>query len=150
MVEGSQGISLHLEKNGRPCLKWCDKHNINCNSPPVAWLDAFKKSEGDANDYSASIISKWTSWSNAKAILGNIGLGGQYDNFEPFTVSEIKKHIVIYIFNGLNISPCVEYKFRSSNDDPVNGSDLCHDSFGKNASKRHKISNKYLQYKIQC
>ena len=32
----------------------------------------------------------------------------------------------------------MEYKFRSQHDDPVNGNDLCHNSFGKNAERRHK------------
>ena len=51
----------------------------------------------------------------------------------------MKKHIAVYILNDLNISSCVEYKFKSLDDDRVNCSHLCHDSFGENAVKSHKI-----------
>jgi len=39
---------------------------------------------------------------------------------------------------GLAPSPQVKYKFQSQAADPVNGNDLCHEVFGKNAKKRHK------------
>ena len=133
---------------GRPCLKWLDKHKLSTESPPTAWLDALMRIDGDGNNYPETIISKWTSWTNAKAILANVGLGGNYANFEPFNTNEIKKHIGIYILNGLNISSCVDYKFNSTYVDPVNGSDLCYNAFGVGAAKRHKIILKYLQCRI--
>ena len=36
------------------------------------------------------------------------------------------------------LSPQIEYKFASKNDDPINGSDLCHSVFGKSGTTRHK------------
>ena len=104
--------------------------------------------DGDGMNYPETMISKWTSYTNAKAIHANIGLGGNYLNFEPFNTEEIKKYIGIYILNGLNISPHVDYKFNSTYVDPVNGSDLCYNAFGVGAAKRHKIILKYLQCRI--
>ena len=45
----------------------------------------------------------------------------------------------LIVLNGLSTSPRVEYKFKSQNDDPVNGSDLVCASFGENAMKRYKL-----------
>ena len=41
----------------------------------------------------------------------------------------------MYILNGPNIFPQVEYKFNSFTDDPVNGSIFCHVAIGTNAVK---------------
>ena len=45
-----------------------------------------------SNDFHEILISKWTSCKNAKVILSNIGLGGQYDggSFSNFNIEEIK------------------------------------------------------------
>ena len=64
-----------------------------------------------------------------------------YGSFEMFTIAEIKNHIAIYNFNGLNISPRFEYKFKSSTDDPIDESDLCYTAFGNNAMKRQYLKN---------
>ena len=40
--------------------------------------------------------------------------------------------------NGVSISPRVEYKFLSQDDDPVNGSNLCNRAFGSDATRRFK------------
>ena len=47
-------------------------------SPPTAWIHAIMKINA-SNDFHETLISKWTSWTNAKGILRNIGLGGRYD-----------------------------------------------------------------------
>lgn len=99
------------------------------------------------NGYSETLFSKWTSWTNAKSILANSALDS-YGKFEPFTITEIKSYVALYILNGLNISPRIEYKSKSSIDGPVNGSDLCHDAFGSNAVRSHKVLKNYLRFKI--
>lgn len=99
------------------------------------------------NGYSETLFSKWTSWTNAKSILANSALDS-YGKFEPFTIAEIKSYVALYILNGLNISPRIEYKSKSSIDGPVNGSDLCHDAFGSNAVRSHKFLKNYLRFKI--
>ena len=45
----------------------------------------------------------------------------------------------MYILNGLNVSPHIEYKFKSLADDPVDRSDLCNLMFGMNSAKRHRV-----------
>ena len=47
-------------------------------SPPTAWIHVIMKINA-SNDFHETLISKWTSWTNAKGILRNIGLGGRYD-----------------------------------------------------------------------
>jgi hypothetical protein len=44
----------------------------------------------------------------------------------------------LYLLNGLSPSPQIKMKFKSQVEDPINGSDICHRIFGKNAEKRHK------------
>ena len=45
----------------------------------------------------------------------------------------------LLILNGLIISPCIEYRFKSQDYDPINGSDLVHALFGANATNIFKL-----------
>ena len=126
---------------GRARLDWLENHKLTPDSNPVDFVNAMMKIDNSENGYTDTLFSKWTSWTNAKAILANMDRNS-YGIIAPFTISEIIKHVALYILNGLNISPRVEYKFKSSTDDPVNGSDLCHAAFGTNAVKRHKVFKK--------
>ena len=45
----------------------------------------------------------------------------------------------LYILNGIIVSPRIQYKFRPQHQDPVNGSDLCHNAFGPNARWCHHL-----------
>ena len=125
--------------NGRARLQWIEEHDLEVESPPSAWVKALMKLE--LNDYFETLTAKWTSWTNSKGILSNIGLGGKYDSgtFTPYSIEEIERMLGLIVLNGLSTSPRVEYKFKSQNDDPVNGSDLVCASFGKNAMKRYKL-----------
>lgn len=77
---------------------------------------------------------------NVRAVLSKcFGLGGIYGKFEPVAMKEIKQHLGLHIRNGLNISPCIKYKFKFSTDDPVNGSNLCNIMFGTNSAKYHIV-----------
>ena len=42
----------------------------------------------------------------------------------------------LYILNRICISPRIQYKFKTQDEDPVNGNDLCSAVFGSNAEKR--------------
>ena len=66
------------------------------------------------------------------------GLGGKYEDFVNFSTDELMKHIGIYLLQALSPSPQVEMKFHSQVEDPVNGSDLVHRSFGGIAWKSEK------------
>ena len=86
-----------------------------------------------------TLFQDWTSWTNAKGILTNCGQAfGQYDNWEYFCVSEIQQFIGLIILNGISISPQMEYKFKTQQEDPVNGNDLCALVFGANGEKRYR------------
>ena len=86
-----------------------------------------------------TLFDDWTSWSNAKGFLGNCGkIGGMYPNWTPFSIKEIQQCFGLYILNGLNISPRIEYKFRSQDEDPVNGNNFCSYVFRSDSNRRFK------------
>ena len=53
-------------------------------------------------------------------------------------MSEIQQFIGLIILNGISISPRMEYKFKTQQEDPVNGNDLCASVFGANGEKRYR------------
>lgn len=76
-----------------------------------------------------------------RAMMENSGLGGKYSDFSNFTLNELMRHIGLYLLQGLSPSPQVEMKFHSQAEDPVNGYDFVHKSFGGKPSlskRRHK------------
>ena len=74
-----------------------------------------------------------------KAVLLGAGVpGGIYPSFTPFSYQEMERFVGLYILQGLNPSPCVDMKFSSQNEDPIQGNDLCYHMFGSNAVLQHK------------
>jgi hypothetical protein len=72
--------------------------------------------------------------------MSQAGKGGAvYPDFKPFSMHEICQHIGLYVLNGLNPSPAVELKFRSSAQDELHGSDFVRNSFGPSAERRHRM-----------
>jgi hypothetical protein len=65
-------------------------------------------------------------------------LRGIYPEFAPFSPKEFKNFLGLYLLNGLNPSPQLKQKFKPQHEEPINGSDLCSQVFGKNAEKCHK------------
>ena len=61
-----------------------------------------------------------------------------YPDFKPFTVSELKQHLALYVVNGLCPSPRAEMKFQPQSIDPINGNDFIFRSFVSNAERRHR------------
>ena len=60
---------------------------------------------------------------------------------------ELMKHIGFYLLQGLSPSPQVEIKFHSQSEDPVNGNEFVHKSFGGKpeiSKRRHKNFNFFL------
>jgi hypothetical protein len=130
-------------KHGRLSPSFVSKHKLTSQSHPSEILDVFVPFH--TNTYNKTTrgeflsIEDWTKYTNTKAILANAGQPGTiYPKFKPFTMSEIRQHLGLYILNGLNPSPSVEMKFKSALEDPVHGSDLCYNAFGPNARLRHK------------
>jgi Transposase IS4 len=64
--------------------------------------------------------------------------GYPYSDYAPFTIDEIKKHLAIYIMNGLSPSPRVDMKFNTQSVDEINGKYLVFRYFGTNALRKHK------------
>ena len=69
-------------------------------------------------------------WTNQRASLDCDALDVEYSSFELFTLEELMKHIGLYLLHGLSRSPQVEMKFKAQSEDPVNGNDFVHSSFG--------------------
>ena len=84
---------------GRARLDWLENHKLNPDSNPVDFVNAMMKIDNSENGYTDTLFSKWTSWTNAKAILANMDRNS-YGIIAPFTISEIIKHVALYILNG--------------------------------------------------
>ena len=128
------------------CLnpKFVEKYNLSKLSRPDEYADILlplKKNVHGKKEYlSFTQICKWT---NLKASLSGAGdeEGGNsnpYPDFKPFTPSEIRKHVGIYVLQGLNPSPRVEWKFAPQRRDKVHGNDFVYRSFGTAAERRHR------------
>ena len=141
--EGNFKYEIRPTEETVPNMEFCRENGLTLLSDPVDWFEAFvpiKNKRQDNNN--AFTIENLLSWTNQKAMLQNAGkIGGKYPDFVPFLLDEFKKHIALYLFQGLSPSPKVEQKFESSHLDPVNGSDFIHKVFGGQTGRsirRHK------------
>ena len=129
-----------VRDKGRPKEEWLKDHKLTTESLPIKWLMAMLlKPKVAGPEKRKMVFNDWTSWSNAKGILANCGvIGGMYPTWTPFDIDEIEQFVGLYILNGLNISPRIEYKFCPQDEDPVNGNNLCSAMFGSDAERRFK------------
>ena len=132
-----------LREKGRAKVSWLEGHGLNINSEPWEFVESLLRTDLTGGDKQRTLFDDWTSWTNAKAILGNVGRGGVYQSFSPFSVDEIKMFVGLYCMNGLNISPRLDYKFQPQESDWINGNDVVSNAFGAGAVQRHK-QFKYL------
>jgi hypothetical protein len=137
---GNNVLETVVRTEGRANMDWLVKNKLTADSLPDKWIEPLLQDKKKPNDPKSVVtIADWCTYSNTKAILSNAGQkGGLYPEFTSFSPSEIKSFIGLYLLNGLNPSPQIKMKFKSQIEDPINGSDLCHAIFGKNAEKRHK------------
>ena len=91
------------------------------------------------------LIMKWT---NQKAEYAGAGEGGSgyYPTFKRFTMKEIRQHTGLYVWNELNPSPRVEYKFDPQVKNKLHGSDFIYDSFG---GKGSNVKTRHKQFKVR-
>ena len=55
-----------------------------------------------------------------------------------FSITDLSKHLGLYILNGTSPTPQVELKSGRQLEDPVNGNDMCHEVFiGNEGVRRH-------------
>ena len=62
-------------------------------------------------------------------LVGVVGVGGKYHDFQSFTLPELMQHIGLYLLEALSPSPQVDIKFHSQKEDPVNRNDFVFNSF---------------------
>ena len=80
-----------------------------------------------------------TAWTNVKVVMVNVGSrGGKYNRFVDFNKPELMLHLALYLLRSISPSPQVEMKFKSEQEDSVNGSSLYNEVFGKTGVTRHK------------
>lgn len=129
---------------GGPRLEFIERNQLTLDSTPADWFNAFLPTDA-SNDKKFS-TKLWCRYTNQKVAMANAGTRYCYPSFKdnPFTPSEIERHIGLYFLNGLSPSPSVDMKFKNQTDDPVNGNDMVHRIFGPNAEQRHKIFKAFL------
>ena len=64
--------------------------------------------------------------------------GGKYKGFGYFTKKEMMSHLGVYLLHGIYPVPQIEMTFNSSQDDPVNGSNMYNKIFGIAGVTLHK------------
>jgi hypothetical protein len=130
-------------KKGFMKHKAMTKHKLSPHSLPSEFINVFfpfkKNIQKGVNGkvcemLSIELITKWT---NIKADMMGAGFA-IYPTFEKFTPVEIKRHLGLYLLQGVAPSPQIESKFSSQKRDPIHGNDMVHDAFGGNAVLRHK------------
>ncbi len=129
-----------IRSKGRANINWVEAKGLTEFSTPSSWFEALLPEKRKPSDPRSTVcLADWTTYTNTKALLLNAGQPGYlYPEWIPFSVSEVKKFIGLYIFQGLSPSPQLKMKFKPQSIDPINGSDLCWSLFGANAEKRHK------------
>jgi hypothetical protein len=127
-------------ERGRVNPTFVKNNNLTVESHPVDFVHGFFPVAGNRHLGKEYIsIEQITKWTNLKATLAGAGPGGTtYTDFKPFTVKEIRRHLGLYVFNGLSPSPQLAMKFQPSSVDPVHGNDFIYRSFGPGAERRQR------------
>ena len=131
-----------VRTTGGPKTQWLKDNNLNEQSRPIDFFEAFLTKE---------ILDDWTSYTNTRAIMEGAGKIGRkkkknriYPDFVPFDIEELKQHIGVRILHGISPSPRLKMKFRSHKDDEVNGNDFVYRNLGPNAARRHKHFRRFF------
>jgi Transposase IS4/SAP domain len=136
---GEISYEERLREYGIPDNIFTCLNNLKHTSTPVEFIDALLPVSANKFTRTKCSFEEWCKYTNLKAMFSFAGEKGYaYPDFKPFTVSEIKQHIGIYLLNGLCPSPRVEMKFQPQAVDPVNGNDFVYRYFSKNAERRHR------------
>ena len=128
-----------------PNFEFLKENGITKNSLPHEWFNLFVPRYKKKNAASIFSIGDWCKYLNLKASLSNAGEGGDvYNNFSPFTVDELMRHISLYMHQGLNPSPQVEMKLKAQSEDPVSGNNMIAEAIGSNGVRRHREFKKFF------
>ena len=143
-MDGKQQWEEKVSVKGGLKMEFLLDNGLDENSTPQECFKAFLPIyDGQTNNPTHSKTRYWThrwaNYTNLKAVLLGAGVqGGIYPSFTPFSYQEMERFVGLYILQGLNPSPCVDMKFSSQNEDPIQGNDLCYHMFGSNAVLQHK------------
>ena len=126
------------------------KHNLTPSTTPSEYIELLlpldKNMHGSKEMFSFDLATKWT---NMKAVFANAGPGGNcYTDYIPFTPTELRRHVGLYLFNGLVPSPRVEYKFCLQREDKIHGNDFINRSFGRSGERRHWHFKAFFHFRI--
>ena len=121
-------------------MKYLFENGIGFDSHPVEWFNLFPPLKRVKDTHPKSVtMDDMTAWINVKAMIANAGKrGGKYADFIDFTKCELMSHLYLYLLHAILPSPRLEIKFRSEAEDPVNGSTLQNEAFGKSGVTWHK------------
>ena len=123
-----------------PDLECLFENSIRFDSHPADWFDlCFPIKRVKDTHPKAVAMDDITAWRNIKAFLDNKGSRwGKYARFKYFTKPELMSHLLLHILHTMSPSPRVEMKLKSETDDPINGSTLCKEVYGKSGVTQHK------------
>ena len=122
---GSVMYEDKVRKVGVPCPLFLKQHKLNAKSSPARFFEAFLPVSENTYRETDCSIERFCQYTNYKAMLSFAGdKRYPYSDFKPFTVSELKQHLALYIVNGLCPSPRAEMKLQSQSVDPINGNDF--------------------------
>jgi len=127
-----------IRGKGRAKVSWLEKHDINNQSQPWKFVVTLMRTELTGEDKKRTLFDNLLFWTNAKVILGYVGRGGAYNGFTDFDIEEIKRFAGLYVMNGINVSPRIEYKFESQENDWVNENDALNHAIGIQGVHRRK------------
>lgn len=135
-----------VREEGQVEPNFINKHGITKKSTPDEYAELFlpfRKNNSAGKEWlSFEQIQKWT---NLKASLAGAGPGGTcYKEFKPFSVTEIRQHFGLYILQGLNPSPQIEWKLKPQREDKIHGNDFVFRSLGVNAERRQRHFKAFL------
>ena len=95
---------------------------------------------------SIDLITRWT---NTKATM--MGAGDSiYPEWRPFTREKIRRHLGLYIFNGIAPVPQINLRFNSQAKDPIHGNDIIREAFETNASNSHREFKCFFALQNPC
>ena len=86
-------------KKGCPNPEFIEKNQLNVDSRPTEWFEAF------VPQY---MYERWKSYTNTKAMIANAGKKGSlYPDFKDSETEALKRHIGYIILHGISPSPQV-------------------------------------------
>ena len=84
-----------LRMHGMANPKFLESNHLDYNSHQTDWFKTFVPSR---------LTDCWTSYTNTKAMIHNAGQKGKpYPDFINFTCNELKKHIGLFILQGISV-----------------------------------------------